>query len=90
VILEALALGRPVVTLKWHPSPFDQPISDVVTSCSDREEMCALLKRFKTSQHVAGIDPESLQDVISSFIAFDGTESRDRIVSSLEAFVNDW
>jgi hypothetical protein len=52
--------------------------------------MCALLKRFKTSQHVAGIDPESLQDVISSFIAFDGTESRDRIVSSLEAFVNDW
>lgn len=89
VILEALALGRPVMTLAWHPSPFGQPVNDVVTRCNNQGQMCAALERWKKNQQPLTVEPEKLQKIINSFIACDSDESKNRIVKALEFFVSD-
>ena len=88
VILEALALGRPVLTLAWHPSPFDQPVDDVVTRCNDRKQMCTALERWKNNQQSFTAEPEKVHEIIDSFIACEGNESIKRIVEILESFVS--
>ena len=87
VILEALALGRPVLTLAWHPSPFEQPVAGVVTCCNDNRQMCAALECWKNNQEYANINLKKLQSTINTFIACDGDESKNRIVAALKCFV---
>ncbi len=87
VILEALALGRPVLTLAWHPSPFDQPVNEVVTCCKDQKQMCAALERWRNNPQPAKAEPDKLQSIKGSFIAYDGDESKKRIIAALESFI---
>ncbi len=88
VILEALALGRPVLTLAWHPSPFNQPVDDVVTRCSNHKEMCTALERWKNDRQSLIITPDKLRGTMNSFIACEGDASIERISTVLESFVS--
>jgi hypothetical protein len=88
VTLEALALGRPVLTLSWHPSPFDQPVNDVVTRCDDQVQMCAALERWKNHELSGPLDPDALRAVMNGFISHNGDQAKQRIVAALESFVS--
>lgn len=88
VILEALVLGRPVVTLNWHPSPFEQPIGNVVIQCWSINEMRDILsywQRDKTNALCPSI--EDVQEEVENFIAFSRHESSARIIESIEKFM---
>lgn len=87
VILEALAVGRTVLILDWHPSPFKQPVDDGVILCEDQAAMCAALEKWKSEPHNLVVSSDRSQSIIKSFISFEGRESTRRIAAALESFV---
>jgi hypothetical protein len=88
VILEALVMGRPVITLDWHPSPFEQPVRKVVTHCENENELRKLLSLWKGDKKNALFHPiEDAQQEVESFVAFSSHESSSRIIKSVEKFI---
>ena len=68
VILEALALGRPVLTLAWHPSPYEQPVGDVVKCCKNQRQMCWELENWKNTRQLFSVETDKLEQLIAARI----------------------
>jgi hypothetical protein len=88
VMLEALAFGRPVITLDWHPSPFEQPVRNVVTHCRNLNELGEILSCWRNNPP-KNLSPPigDVRKEIESFIACTGQESKSRIVAAIEQFM---
>jgi hypothetical protein len=87
VILEALTSGRPVLTLDWHPSPFEQPIRQGITRCASLNDMSNVLQDWNKTKRDAMVPPvEILQKEVESFIAYTGQASKLRIAAAMERF----
>jgi hypothetical protein len=87
VILEAMLMGRPVLTLDWHPSPFEQPVRAGVTRCRDIHEMRDALKLWKNNGYRSPDLTETVQREILAFNAYTGEEAITRIVRALGSFI---
>lgn len=88
VILEALALGRPVVILRWHPSPFTLPIKEGVNYCDSIDEMSSLLNDWMGRRREAIIPSMALvQKEIDSHIAFSGEASIREICNGISEYM---
>ncbi|MFC1813509.1 hypothetical protein ACFL03_12560 [Thermodesulfobacteriota bacterium] len=88
VILEALVLGRPVLTLDWHPSPFEQPVRTGITRCESLNEMCKALNRWRQVGPKSLLFPiQAVQQEVEEFIAYSGNDAKMRIAKAIERFV---
>ena len=87
VILEAAVLGRPVLVLDWHPSPYELPVQDIDTRCSDLDEMTSMLARWCEGDKTIIPGSDLVQAEIQRLIAYSGKESQLRITRAIEGIV---
>lgn len=89
-ILEAVIKNRPVVTLDWHPSPYDNPIRKIIIRCKDLDALKAILQNWlrNKSRNLMTPSEEDIQKEITDLIAFSGNESVKRITVALEEYLS--
>lgn len=88
-ILEALAVGIPVLTMDWYPSPFEHhQIERGVISCESIEVLREKLCCWKTGKELfTDLTDENIQKELQAHIAFSGKESIDVIAGEINAFI---
>ena len=87
VILEAAVLKRPVLVLDWHPSPYELPVQDIVTRCSDLDEMTSMLARWCKGDKTLVPGSDLVRAEVQRLIAYSGKESQLRITRAIEGII---
>ena len=87
-ILEAIAVGIPVITMDWHPSPIKHQIEAGIIHCESIEELKGKLDEWKKEGCSFGyITEEDIRRELHAQIAFSGSESVDRITDYIAEFM---
>jgi len=88
VVLQALASGRPLLSLDWHPSPYLLPLKEGVVACHTIDDMIKALASWKNGGQLNPCPPEAnIKHELESFIACSGKDSVERIVRTLESYL---
>ena len=85
-ILEALSLGKIVMTLGWHKSPFEQPVRKGVFHCETRQEFKRIIYKWENGSLVIPWKDSDVQKELLDFIQFSGEESTENILKNLNSF----
>ncbi len=82
VLLEALAVGIPVFSLAWHPSPFELPVGPVVHRCDSLGAMERSLASMPDPPDSVAVAQE-----LEAHVAASGQEAVTRITRAIDGFV---
>ena len=87
-ILEAFAVGLPVITLDWYPSPFEHQIETGIIPCKSIDVLSDKLFEWQNEGcNFGNFTEDEICRELRAQIAFSGDESVDIIVNEVDTFI---